>query len=165
MLAVGMETGLSLWNADPSMMQSRLHICITTNFYNWSCDSRFVCVAVLWFKALFHRIHIHTYIYILKGILVCPLLGYYILHNKIFIFVIMIFIVIVARLASSLLRYDQYPGHVPVTLLSFSPDGHFLVSACPVNSTMLVRKVVEFLSCLRPDAYTADNLLTDRWDV
>ena len=57
---------------------------------------------------------------------------------------ITIFIVIVARLASSLLRYDQYPGHVPVTSLAFSPDGHFLVSACPVNSTMLVRKVAEF---------------------
>jgi len=42
------------------------------------------------------------------------------------------------RLASSLLRFDRYPGHVPVTSVAFSPDGHLLVSACPANSTMLV---------------------------
>ena len=45
---------------------------------------------------------------------------------------------VLTRLATSLLRYDRYPGHVPITSLSFSPDGHFLVSACPVNSVMLV---------------------------
>lgn len=48
--------------------------------------------------------------------------------------------IVLTRLATSLLRYDRYPGHVPVTSLSFSPDGHFLVSGCPVNSIMLVSK-------------------------
>ncbi|XP_065896924.1 aladin-like [Dysidea avara] len=46
--------------------------------------------------------------------------------------------VLQSRLASSLLRFDRYPGHVPVTSLTFSPDGHLLVSACPANSIMLV---------------------------
>ena len=50
-----------------------------------------------------------------------------------------------SRLGGSSVRHLSYPGHAPVTTVSWSPSGQLLVSGSPADSNLMVGFTMTFI--------------------